>query len=76
MKTFIYWFLNTFTSMYYIAFLKTNNEGCTNDSCNEELGNYIFILFVSFILFNTIELALPLLDQWKAEMEQEEGHHN
>lgn len=74
-KTFGYCFLNTFTSMYYIAFFKHHIEGCA-PSCNDELGNYVFILFICAIMYNTIELAMPLLDKWKAEMEQESGHVN
>ena len=69
-KTFIFQFVNSFNSLCYIAFIKTNVEGCIDDdhkeptkgaSCLDELNTQLITIFIISYLKNCIELGLPYL---------------
>ena len=60
-KVFAFQFVNSFTSLYYIAFLKDNWEGCVEDNCTKELSLQISVLFITFIFLNCFEIGIPLI---------------
>ena len=75
-KTFLFQFVNSFNSLFYIAFFKSEEEGCydPNDSesettrvgasCRAELSNTLMIIFVVAVVKNLIEVGLPFVMQY------------
>ena len=65
--------MNSFSSLYYLAFVKEKTEeGCFFDGdCTAELSLHLFVLFITFICFNAVEIGAPLILKWKAEAEQD-----
>jgi hypothetical protein len=72
MKTYVFQFVNSFNSLFYIAFLKTHLEGCIVDddgqkvreigaSCMDELYIQLISIFTVSFLKNFIELGKPYL---------------
>ncbi|DAZ98225.1 TPA: hypothetical protein N0F65_011693 [Lagenidium giganteum] len=66
LKVFVLQFVNTFASMFYIAFFKAKYEGeCFNDDCMEELGDQLLVLFAFCIVAGNIqEVVMPYLWFW------------
>jgi hypothetical protein len=71
-KTYLFQFVNSFSSLYYIAFIKTHFEGCLVNSggkkkleigadCMEELYTQLLSLFIILFLKNIVELLQPYL---------------
>lgn len=69
-KTFVFQFVNSFNSLCYIAFIKTNVEGCIDDShsepkkgvsCLNELNTQLITIFVISYLKNLMELGVPYI---------------
>lgn len=60
-KVFLFQFVNSFASFFYIAFLKTTVEGeCVNKDCMRELENQLAILFIiRIVVGNIMEVAVP-----------------
>lgn len=67
-KTVVFKFLNSYCSLYYIAFLKKNSEilgtkmGCAHGDCMRDLGSQLaMFMVVRLTIVNGLELALPCL---------------
>ena len=69
-KTYLFQFVNSFNSLFYIAFLKTNVEGCivwagsekeqkVGASCMDELFVQLVTLFLVTFFKNIVELGIP-----------------
>ncbi|CAG9311107.1 unnamed protein product [Blepharisma stoltei] len=70
-KTYTFQFINSFNSLFYIAFLKTSMEGCIVDdsngkkvrkvgaNCMGELYTQLISLFIVAFLKNAVELGWP-----------------
>jgi len=72
-KTFLFQFVNSYASLFYIAFLKADNEGCV-DSCMIELQTALGTIFLTRLAVgNLMEVGMPLLNQKKAEAAEMEG---
>jgi anoctamin-10 len=77
-KTFIFRFVNSFNSLFYIAFIKRGEEGCIDEDstgtltvskdnkCFRELYTQLRSIFIIAILLNVVELGLPVLSNWMA----------
>lgn len=75
-KTFIFQFVNSFNSIFYIAFLKREWEGCLNENssgdltvskdhtCTRELYGQLRSIFIVAIIKNVIEISTPLITNW------------
>lgn len=70
-KTFLFQFVNSFNSLFYMAFIKRSVEGCLErgvrsrlNSCGGELRNQITIIFIVAVLKNFMEIGLPLALNW------------
>ena len=68
-KLFLFQFVNSYTSLFYIAFLKVSVEGCENDNCISELTLQLETIFITNLLLNFVEIFTPLLmtkyNTWK-----------
>ena len=65
-----YQFVNYFISLYYIAFLKEHWDGCDNNNCMKELNYNLWVMFGLNMIFNVIEIGLPVIkakSKWNAE---------
>jgi len=64
-KTFIFQFINSFSSLFYIAFVKPyilDIDPCFNDNCMEELQVTLGTIFLTRIVVgNFFEVGLPLI---------------
>eukprot|EP00808_Paulinella_micropora_P001738 g31328.t1 len=64
-KSFLFKFVNSYNSMFYIAFFKkhdTRFEGCINDDCLGELQKQLATIFVTMLVVNnTMEYFKPKL---------------
>jgi len=72
-KTFVFQFVNSFNSLFYIAFIKRDEEGCLDDNgagdlvlskdntCFRELYVQLRSIFIIAIIKNVNEIALPLV---------------
>ena len=75
-KTFLFQFVNSFNSLFYIAFFKSNQEGCYDPhdkenptttegaSCRAELSNTLMTIFLVAWAKNLVEVGLPFLKQY------------
>jgi hypothetical protein len=61
LKIVIFEFINNYSSLYYIAFLKESNEGCKNNDCLSELNLQIYIILITNLFFNLIEIGMPFM---------------
>ncbi|CAG9311621.1 unnamed protein product [Blepharisma stoltei] len=79
-KTYAFQFANSFNSLFYIAFFKTNWEGCIvktgnhkerkiGANCMDELNTQLICLFVVAFLKNILELGIPFI---KFKLKQKE----
>ena len=65
LKIILFEFINNYSSLYYISFLKHRFEGkCTNDDCLSELNLQIYIILLTNLFFNIIEIGLPFIMDW------------
>jgi anoctamin-10 len=72
-KTFFFQFVNSFNSLFYIAFIKRHEEGCLDDNgsgdlvvskdnnCFRELNIQLRSIFIIAIFRNVIEIGLPII---------------
>ena len=72
-KTFIFSFVNGFNSLFYIAFIKREREGCIDEApdgtlvqsedndCFRELYVQLRSIFIMAILYNLMEIGMPIL---------------
>lgn len=68
--------MNSFNSLFYIAFFKSDEEGCYDPddpqsettrvgaSCRAELSNTLMIIFIVAIVKNLVEVGLPFVLQY------------
>jgi len=69
-KLFCFQFVNSYSSLFYIAFFKGNNEGCTYDDCMYELAMQLGTIFITNVFLNAIEIGTPFVF-WKLRMRKE-----
>lgn len=60
-KLFLFQFVNSYTSLYYIAFAKGTIEGCSDDNCIFELKVQLASIFITNFCLNALELLTPIL---------------
>ena len=55
--------MNSFASLYYLAFAKekTDEGFFFPGDCTAELSLHLFVLFITFICFNAVEIEAPLI---------------
>lgn len=58
-KLFLFQFVNSYNSLFYIAFLKGTLEGCNNADCMGELETQLAVIFVTNMCMNFVELGMP-----------------
>jgi anoctamin-10 len=78
LKTFIFQFINSFNSIFYIAFLKREFEGCLDEDsngdlflskdnlCSRELYGQLRSIFIVAIIKNIMEIGMPIAFEWLA----------
>ena len=61
-KLFCFQFVNSYASLFYIAFLKGDSqEGCENGDCMEELGDQLTSIYITNFFLNIVEIGMPLI---------------
>ena len=55
-KLILFDFLNSYSSLFYIAFIKPYNEGCVNDNCLKELETQMYSIFLIYVAVFIFEL--------------------
>lgn len=60
-KLFMFQFVNSYNSLFYIAFLKGYSEGCDDDDCMLELEIQLSTIFITNLCLNLIELGTPYI---------------
>ena len=61
-----YQFVNYYISLFYIAFVKEHFEGCVNADCMGELRSSLWVYYIINVVFNFIELGIPIISQKRA----------
>ena len=71
-KSFLFKFVNSYNSLFYIAWFKKYDKtvnGCTDNDCLTELQKQLGTIFVSLIILNNlIEVGVPFLRAHKAKI--------
>lgn len=71
-KLFAFQFVNSYASLYYIAFIKNSTEGCDYSSCMDELCNALGIIFVTRLLTGNLSETLgPYIKGYLRKREEE-----
>lgn len=64
-KTFLFKFVNSYNSLFYIAFVKKHDtavNGCKNGNCLGELQQQLGTIFITLIVVNNaLEIGIPIL---------------
>ena len=60
-KLFSFQFVNSYASLYYIAFGKIHFEGCTNGDCMYDLTIQLATIFITNFFLNLLELGMPFV---------------
>lgn len=60
-KLFSFQFINSYISLFYIAFLKSSFEGCTDHDCLYDLTMQLSSIYFINLGLNLVELGLPIL---------------
>ncbi len=58
--------MNSYNSLFYMAFIKRSVEGCKNNDCGAELRNQVTIIFIVAVLKNFMEVCEQLMLDWTA----------
>jgi hypothetical protein len=58
-KLFLFRFINCYISLFYIAFVKSQFEGCLNGDCYGELAYQLVFIFGINMSLNLLELGMP-----------------
>ena len=61
LKLFSFQFINSYASLYYIAFVKENFEGCVNNDCLYELTIQLASIYITNFFLNLVELGIPFI---------------
>ena len=48
-KLILFDFVNSYSSLFYIAFIKPYNEGCVNNNCKKELETQMYSIFLVYL---------------------------
>ena len=56
-KLFVVQFLNSYATLYYVAFMKRDLEGCKNDHCVEDLSYRLILLLVTRIMLVLVSIT-------------------
>ena len=59
LKLFLFKFINSYISLFYIAFIKSANEGCEDGDCMKELSVQLSTIFIINLCLNGVELGMP-----------------
>lgn len=59
LKLCVFQFINSYSSLLYIAFLKQYFEGCDDGNCMAELQLQISYIFLITLGLNLVELGVP-----------------
>ncbi|CEM16007.1 unnamed protein product [Vitrella brassicaformis CCMP3155] len=71
-KSFLFMFVNSYASLFFIAFAKEHREGC-RPNCMDELNAQLTSLIVIRALMNVVELGRPwIVAQWKERQRTKE----
>lgn len=62
-KLFLFQFVNSYNSLFYIAFLKSAVEGCRDGDCMQELTIQLSTIFITNLFMNIVELGTPFIMQ-------------
>ena len=49
LKLILFDFMNSYSSLFYIAFIKPYNEGCINNNCSKELETQMYSIFLVYL---------------------------
>lgn len=60
-KLFLFQFVNSYISLFYIAFVKRHLEGCNEDNCMDELTLQIATIFITNMFLNLAEIFIPMI---------------
>ena len=74
-KVFIFKFVNSYTSLFYLAYADTSGESCGRGGCMDYLSIQLAIIFVISIILNVIEILAPWI-LMKRKVIQEQIHLN
>jgi hypothetical protein len=58
-KLFLFKFVNSYISLFYIAFVQPYNEGCGDKSCMQVLTIQLITIFLTNLSLNIVELGIP-----------------
>ncbi|MCQ2816233.1 MAG: anoctamin [archaeon] len=61
-KYILFEFMNNYTSLFYIAFIKQFREGCLNNDCVDEIRTTLYFYFLTFFLYYFVEIGWPILE--------------
>jgi len=76
-KIFIFQFVNSYSSLIYIAFFRANFGTCAKDDCLSELNSTLVGIFVINFLLNAVEIGLPWIKmKWKGYQERKAAKKN
>lgn len=69
-KLFLFQFINSYASLFHIAFAKSSFEECTDQDCMSELAIQLGSIYITNLVLNLLELGVPyLLGKWKLSSE-------
>ena len=76
-KLFCFQFVNSYASLFYIAFIKTHTaKGCSNNDCMGELRLQLITIYLTNFFLNIVELGVPYLKgKWKIRQEEKRAEH-
>ena len=60
-KLFLFRFVNSYISLFYVAFVKAEIESCGEDNCMAELRMQLGTIFITNLCMNVVELGMPWL---------------
>lgn len=58
-KLFMFRFINSYISLFYVGFLKNSVEGCGDKGCMAELRVQLGTIFITNLCMNVVELGMP-----------------
>jgi len=58
-KLFMFRFINSYISLFYVGFLKSTVEGCGEKGCMGELRMQLGTIFITNLCMNVVELGMP-----------------
>jgi len=76
-KLFMFQFVNSYSSLIYIAFFRASFGTCHNNDCLAELDEQFISIFTVNFLLNGWELGFPIFKmKWKAYKERKAAKEN